>query len=43
MQVSRTEQKRRIKEIEQLVAELVKLPPQALDRATGLEEFKLIT
>ena len=42
MQVSRTEQKRRIKEIEQLVAELVKLPPQALDRATGLEEFKLM-
>ncbi|ADW18334.1 protein of unknown function DUF615 [Desulfobulbus propionicus DSM 2032] len=42
MQVSRSEQKRRIKEIEQLVAELVRLPPQVLDHVAGLEELKPI-
>jgi len=42
MQVSRSEQKRRVKEIEQLVAELVKLPPQTLGKTEGLEEFEPI-
>jgi ribosome-associated protein len=42
MQVSRSEQKRRVKEFEQLVAELVKLPPQVLEKAAGLAEFKTI-
>lgn len=41
MQISRTEQKRRVKEVEQLVAELVKLPPQVLDKVPCPEEIKL--
>jgi len=40
MQISRSEQKRRIKEIERLVAELVRLPPQALDQAPVSEEVR---
>jgi ribosome-associated protein len=38
MQISRSEQKRRIKEVEQLVAELVRLPVQVLAQEKGLEE-----
>jgi len=40
MQISRSEQKRRIKEMERLVAELVTLPAQVLDQAPVPEEFK---
>jgi len=40
LQISRSEQKRRIKEIEQLVSELVTLPPQSLRTAPVSEEFK---
>jgi ribosome-associated protein len=40
MQISRSEQKRRIKEVEKLVGELVKLPSQALMQAEGLEEIR---
>lgn len=39
MQISRSEQKRRIKEVEQLVAELVKLPTQVLNQVPGMEEL----
>lgn len=42
MQISRSEQKRRIKEVEQLVAELVSLPPQVLERAPFPDEIKLL-
>lgn len=40
MQISRTEQKRRVKEIERLVGELVTLPSQALEQAPFSEEIK---
>ncbi|WP_028318592.1 DUF615 domain-containing protein [Desulfobulbus elongatus] len=40
MQISRSEQKRRVKEIEQLVAELVRLPPQTLRQAQVPDEFR---
>lgn len=40
MQISRTEQKRRVKEVEQLVAELVKVPPQALAQLAEMEEIR---
>ncbi|HEB68122.1 MAG TPA: DUF615 domain-containing protein [Desulfobulbus sp.] len=39
MQLSRSEQKRRIKEVEQLVRELVELPDQILNRLPGDEEL----
>lgn len=40
MQISRSEQKRRFKEIERLVAELVTLPSHALEQAPFSEEIK---
>ena len=40
MQMSRSEQKRRVKEVEKLVAELVKLPAQALARIEELDEVR---
>lgn len=40
MQISRSEQKRRYKEVEQLVGELVKLPAQALGTLEGLDEIR---
>lgn len=40
MQTSRSEQKRRIKDLERLVAELVTLPPQALRQAPLPDVFK---
>ena len=40
MQISRSEQKRRIKEVEKLVAELVALPTQMLDRAPCSDDIK---
>ncbi|MGD9949550.1 MAG: DUF615 domain-containing protein [Desulfobulbus sp.] len=40
MQISRSEQKRRIKEVEHLVGELVKLPRQALMQVEGLDEIR---
>lgn len=40
MQISRSEQKRRIKEIERLVAELASLPPHILRQAPVPEEFR---
>jgi ribosome-associated protein len=40
MQISRSEQKRRIKEIEKLVSELVRLPSQVLSQAPVPEEFR---
>lgn len=40
MQISRSEQKRRVKEVEKLVDELVKLPAQALAQVEGLDEFR---
>jgi ribosome-associated protein len=40
MQISRTEQKRRIKAIEQLVTELVRLAPKKLDQTALDEECK---
>lgn len=39
MQISRSEQKRRVKEVEKLVGELVKLPSQALAQVDGLGEL----
>lgn len=39
MRISRSEQKRRIKEIERLVAELVTLPPQVLSQASIPDEL----
>ena len=39
MQISRSEQKRRFKEVEQLVDELVKLPRHALSQMDGLKEI----
>ena len=42
MQISRSEQKRRIKEVEQLVGELVSLPPQVIERAPFPDEIKLL-
>ncbi|MDR2550567.1 MAG: DUF615 domain-containing protein [Desulfobulbus sp.] len=40
MQISRSEQKRRVKEIERLVAELVTLPAPIVNQAPVPEEFK---
>jgi ribosome-associated protein len=40
MQISRSEQKRRIKEIEKLVSELVALPPQVLGQTPVPEELR---
>ncbi|MCL2459192.1 MAG: DUF615 domain-containing protein [Desulfobulbus sp.] len=40
MQISRSEQKRRVKEIERLVAELVSLPAQIVNQAPTPEEFR---
>jgi ribosome-associated protein len=40
MQISRSEQKRRIKEIENLVSEIVTLPPQVLKQAPVPEELR---
>jgi Uncharacterized protein conserved in bacteria len=40
MQISRSEQKRRVKETERLVAELVRLPPHVLEQAPVPEEFR---
>lgn len=40
MQISRSEQKRRVKEVEKLVEELATLPPQVIDQAPLPEEFK---
>jgi len=40
MQISRSEQKRRFKEVEKLVDELVKLPGQALKQMEGLDEIR---
>jgi ribosome-associated protein len=40
MQVSRSEQKRRVKEVEQLVTELLRLPPQCLAEREDLDEFR---
>jgi ribosome-associated protein len=40
MQISRSEQKRRVKEVEKLVAELVKLPAHALAKIEDLEEVR---
>jgi ribosome-associated protein len=40
MQISRSEQKRRIKEVERLVAELVRLPLHIINQAPVSEEFK---
>ena len=40
MQISRSEQKRRIKEVEQLVTELVALPPQMFDRLPFPDDLK---
>lgn len=42
MLISRSEQKRRIKEIEKLIAELVTLPPQVLDRLPCPDDIKLL-
>lgn len=42
MQISRSEQKRRIKEVEQLVTELVLLPPQVVDRSPCPDDIKLL-
>ena len=39
MQISRSEQKRRFKEVENLVDELVKLPAHALQQVESLEEI----
>lgn len=40
IQISRTEQKRRVKEVEYLVAELVKVPPQALAQLAEMDEIR---
>ena len=40
MQISRSEQKRRFKEVEKLVDELAKLPRQALAQIEGLDEIR---
>jgi len=40
MQISRSEQKRRVKEVERLVAELVSLPAQIVNQAAVPEEFR---
>jgi ribosome-associated protein len=40
MQISRSEQKRRVKEVERLVAELVSLPPHVLGQAPVPEECR---
>lgn len=40
MQISRSEQKRRMKAVEQLVGALVKLPVQALDEVDGIEDIR---
>lgn len=40
MQISRSEQKRRFKEVEKLVDELVTLPSQALLQIEGLDEIR---
>jgi len=40
MRISRSEQKRRVKEIESLVAELVSLPAQIVNQAPVPEEFR---
>ncbi len=38
--ISRSEQKRRVKEVEHLVAELVKVPPQALAQLAEMDEVR---
>ncbi|MDD2466920.1 MAG: DUF615 domain-containing protein [Desulfobulbus sp.] len=40
MQISRSEQKRRFKDVEKLVGELVMLPSQALMQVEGLDEIR---
>ena len=40
MRMSRSEQKRRVKDVEKLVAELVKLPAQVLAQVDDLEEVR---
>ncbi len=40
IQISRTEQKRRVKEVEHLVAELVKVPPHALAQLAEMDEIR---
>ncbi len=42
IRLSRSEQKRRIKEVEQLVREMVELPVQALKKLPGDEEIRLL-
>ncbi len=42
MQISRSEQKRRMKDIESLVAELVTLPASVLDRSPCSDDIKLL-